>query len=128
MKRWRAAMEFAISKTRAADLIQSVHTLTHVQRASGRIVKSIQTNHETFATFLDADGFLRRWQRFMILMTLVASRCGPARALSVQSNILTHRTSRPFQLAHLHLVLLLTRCELLRGGQAAPGHERRHQL
>ena len=128
VKRWRAAMEFAISKTRAADLIQSVHTLTHVQRASGRIVKSIQTNHKTFATFLDADGFLRRWQRFMILMTLVASRCGPARALSVQSNILTHRTSRPFQLAHLHLVLLLTRCELLRGGQAAPGHERRHQL
>ena len=128
VKRWRAAMEFAISKTRAADLIKSAHTLTHVQRASGRIVKSIQSNHETFATFLDADGFLRRWQRFMILVTLVASRCGPCERHLVESNILTRRTSRSFQFAYVYLVLLLTRCELLRGRQAASRHECRHQL
>ena len=55
------------------DVINKFKALTHLQRASARVVRSVMTDHSTFAVFLDTAGYLARWQRFMILITLVLS-------------------------------------------------------
>ena len=55
------------------DVINRFTALTHLQRASARVVRSVMTDHSTFAVFLDTTGYLARWQRFMILVTLVLS-------------------------------------------------------
>ena len=58
---------------REMDVINKFTALTHLQRASARVVRSVMTDHSTFAVFLDTAGYLARWQRFMILITLVLS-------------------------------------------------------
>jgi hypothetical protein len=96
-KQWRAIQTAQVAALRDADVINRFTALTHMQRASARIVRSMMTDHSTFATFLDTDGYIMRWQRFMILVTLVlstlltsiwfycafpgsASQCAPPRA------------------------------------------------
>ena len=84
---WKAIMEHNIADVRRLDVLNRFTALTHLQRATGRIIKSIKTDHgayargcaclqlpcahscvrrcaETFATFLDTDGYIMRWQRF----------------------------------------------------------------
>ena len=70
---WKRIMESSINQLRKNDVLNRFTALTHIQRASGRIIKSLMTDHGTFATFLDADGYIMRWQRFMILVTIVMS-------------------------------------------------------
>ena len=70
---WAALQRSAVGQLRDADVITSFTALTHVQRASARVVRSMCTDHSTFSTFLDVDGYIMRWQRFMILLTLVLS-------------------------------------------------------
>jgi hypothetical protein len=69
-RRWQAAREHAMELTRLADSVASHRPLHVVQRAISRVLKSIQTDHQTFSVLLDANGFIQRWQRFMILCTL----------------------------------------------------------
>jgi hypothetical protein len=70
---WAALQRSAVGQLRDADLINRFTALTHLQRASARVVRSMCTDHSTFSTFLDVDGYIMRWQRFMILITLVLS-------------------------------------------------------
>ena len=89
-----------MKQLRDAEVVSRFNALTHFQRASARIVRSLMTDHRyvceyacalraaarrlslmllttctrsTFATFLDTDGYIQRWQRFMLLVTLVLS-------------------------------------------------------
>jgi len=88
-REWGALQRSAVGQLRDADIINKFTALTHVQRASARIVRSMCTDHTTFATvrahsmsspvpalaylrsappqFLDVDGYIMRWQRFMIV-------------------------------------------------------------
>jgi hypothetical protein len=70
---WKAIQNYNVQLLREADVINRFTALTHIQRASARVVRSMMTDHSTFATFLDTDGYIMRWQRFMILVTLVLS-------------------------------------------------------
>jgi hypothetical protein len=70
---WKAIQNYNVTLVRDADIITRFTTLTHIQRASARVVRSMMTDHSTFATFLDTDGYMSRWQRFMILVTVVLS-------------------------------------------------------
>jgi hypothetical protein len=62
-KDWRAIQEHNVGALRDADVINRFTALTHIQRASARVVRSMMTDHSTFATFLDVDGYIMRWQR-----------------------------------------------------------------
>ena len=70
-RRWRAKM-------RANKLLVREHTQTLKYQGTGyfhrslfRILSALQSNHEVFATFLDRRAVIMRWQRFMVLITLV---------------------------------------------------------
>ena len=82
---WKRIMENSVNQLRKNDVLNRFTALTHLQRASGRVIKSLMTDHgcvcsllaaaraltwvcrtlatSTFATFLDADGYIMRWQR-----------------------------------------------------------------
>jgi hypothetical protein len=101
---WKRITEAHVAQLRAADVVNKFTALTHLQRASARVVRSCMTDHGTFAVFLDTEGYLARWQRFCILVrarvTAIAARlraltCAPT---AVHAGAL-HAT-------HLHLVLL----------------------
>ena len=68
---WKAIHAANVAALRDTDVINKFTALTHIQRASARIVRSMMVDHSTFATFLDTDGYIMRWQRFMILTTIV---------------------------------------------------------
>ena len=72
-KDWKAIQAFNVAQLRDAEVINKFTALTHLQRASARVVHSLFTGHSTFSVFLDSDGYLMRWQRLMILVTLVLS-------------------------------------------------------
>ena len=71
LKRWRKVLSRHIRVVRGNPVINMYTALKHFQRASMRIVLSCMTEHETLATFLDSEAELKRWQRFMVLITLV---------------------------------------------------------
>ena len=73
LRRWRVAAQYAMERARNSDALAKQNALVRFQNAGTRIIKSIMTDHDTFSTFLDTDGFIQRWQRFMILVTLLAS-------------------------------------------------------
>ena len=73
LRRWKAATQYAMQRARDSDALARQNALVRVQNAGSRIVKSMMTDHDTFSTFLDTDGFIQRWQRFMILVTLLCS-------------------------------------------------------
>jgi hypothetical protein len=70
-REWKAIQAHNVGLLRDTDIISRFNVLTHIQRGSARVVRSMMTDHSTFATFLDTEGYIMRWQRFMILMTLV---------------------------------------------------------
>ena len=72
-KDWKAIQAHNVAQLRDAEVINRFTALTHLQRASARVVRSLFTDHSTFSVFLDSDGYLMRWQRLMILVTLVLS-------------------------------------------------------
>ena len=72
-KDWGRIQAANVAAVRNADVLTRFTALTHMQRASARIVRSVMTDHGTFATFLDTEGYIMRWQRLMILVTLVLS-------------------------------------------------------
>ena len=59
---WKAIQAANVAALRETDVINRFTALTHVQRASARIVRSMMVDHGTFATFLDTDGYIMRWQ------------------------------------------------------------------
>ena len=65
IKDWKRIMEASVAQLRKNYVLNRFTALTHMQRASGRVIKSLMTDHGTFATFFDADGYIMRWQRFM---------------------------------------------------------------
>ena len=73
LRRWRVAAQYAMERARSSGALAKQNALVRFQNAGTRIIKSMMTDHDTFSTFLDTDGFIQRWQRFMILMTLLAS-------------------------------------------------------
>jgi len=73
LRRWRDVHDGVVEEARRHEVLDAHWLFTHKQRAISAVLKSCVTDHETFATFLDAEGELQRWQAFMILMTLVAS-------------------------------------------------------
>ena len=72
-KDWNRIQAANVASVRAADVINKFTLMTHLQRSSARVVRSVMTDHGTFATFLDTEGYIMRWQRLMILVTLVLS-------------------------------------------------------
>jgi len=60
---WRRIQAANVAALRDADVINQYTALAHLQRASARVVRSVMTDHSTFATFLDTDGYIMRWQR-----------------------------------------------------------------
>ena len=72
-KDWNRIQAANVAAVRDNDVINKFTALTHLQRASARVVRSVMTDHSTFATFLDTEGYIMRWQRLMILVTLVLS-------------------------------------------------------
>jgi hypothetical protein len=71
LRRWQAAREDAIARTRTAESVSSHRGLHLAQRAVSRIAKSCQTDHDTFSVLLDSSSFIQRWQRWMVLMTVL---------------------------------------------------------
>ena len=70
---WRRIQAANVEALRETDVITRYTALNHVQRGSARVVRSLMIDHGTFATFLDTSGYMMRWQRFMIIVTLVLS-------------------------------------------------------
>ena len=63
-REWKAIQAHNVALLRETEVINKFTALTHVQRASARVVRSMMTDHSTFATFLDTEGYIMRWQRF----------------------------------------------------------------
>jgi len=72
--RWQAVLNNRVAELRGTETINSGMSLSHIQRVSAELSRSVMTKHDTFSTFLKPamDG-LQRWQLFMILITLVMS-------------------------------------------------------
>ena len=68
---WSRLMEAKVAAVRKADLTKANRKLEYAERASARFVLSLMTEHDQFSTFLDESDMIMRWQRWMILMTLV---------------------------------------------------------
>ena len=77
-RRWQAARAYAVERTRSAEAVGAHRPLHVLQRAISRVSKACCTDHATFACILDADGFLARWQRIMILFVRLFSRAARA--------------------------------------------------
>ena len=52
-KEWKAIQAHNVSVLRDTEVISKFTAFTHLQRGSARIVRSMMTDHSTFATFLD---------------------------------------------------------------------------
>jgi hypothetical protein len=87
-KLWHRASEVKVAALRRSPAIRSQMSLSHAHRSMVDIMRALLTQHETFSTFLSEplEG-LQRWQKFVILITLVCSQllvniwmCAPARA------------------------------------------------
>jgi len=73
LSHWELATQHATQQLRSCKPVTRSSLAAHAQRAGSRVIKSLQTDHETFSVFLDEDSFIMRWQRWMILVTLVLS-------------------------------------------------------
>ena len=71
IRRWQAVLSYHIGLIRGANIISAFNVLKHFQRASMRVMLAIMTQHSVLATLLDTEAVLKRWQRFMVLVTLL---------------------------------------------------------
>ena len=72
-KQWIRLMDAKVAAVRKAEVTKALRSVEYVERASARFVLSLMTEHEQFSTFLDESAAIMRWQRWMVLMTLVCS-------------------------------------------------------
>ena len=72
-KQWSRLMDAKVGAVRSAELTKETRSFEHAERASARIMLSMLTEHDQISTFLDESDAIMRWQRWMILMTLVCS-------------------------------------------------------
>ena len=70
---WQRLMEAKVMAVRKAELTIWMRPTVYAQRFSTRVALSMMTDNSQFSTFLDESAAVMRWQRWMILMTLV---CG----------------------------------------------------
>jgi hypothetical protein len=117
-KDWRRIQEANVAALRDTDVISKYNALTHLQRASARVVRSVMIDHgcvpwactrafqrsahsllrlsahliSTFATFLDTDGYIMRWQRCVLLCSMWA---GP----KLTGDMAAHLRTRRFHLS-----------------------------
>jgi hypothetical protein len=75
---------------RREEALISRQTKDQVERAGKALAQAVITRHETFSTFLAPAGRYRRWQKFLVLITVVITllcmvravpRCSPLFAL-----------------------------------------------
>ena len=71
IKRWQAVLSYHIGLVRGENIISAYNALKHFQRASMKIMLALMTQHPLLATFLDTEAVLKRWQRFMVLVTVL---------------------------------------------------------
>ena len=71
-EKWDDLMKKKVGAMRSSKVILRYRLTTHAQRAAATFVHSLMTEHDQFSTFLDTSSSTARWQRWMILMTLVA--------------------------------------------------------
>ena len=71
IKRWQAVLSYHIGLIRGVNFMSAFIALKHFQRASMRVMLAIMTQHSLLATFLDTEAVLKRWQRFMLLITML---------------------------------------------------------
>lgn len=90
---------------------------------TGTIIKSLMNDHDTFSVFLsDCNDGLTRYQRWMVLVTLVLVRAGRGVGSLIAILLPPAHTPEPVlsplsgRSAHYHLVLQLESTELLPGG------------
>ena len=94
---WDRIQVASVENLRNMQEVNHFNLLKNVQRASARVVRSLMVDNSTFAAFLDTSGYMMRWQRFMIIVTLVLSTlltsiwfyCESACAASYQVQSLT---------------------------------------
>ena len=72
-KQWISLMDAKVAAVRKAEVTKALRSVEYVERASVRFVLSLMTEHDQFSTFLDESAAIMRWQRWMVLMTLVCS-------------------------------------------------------
>ena len=70
---WNRIQVAGVETLRNMDEVNRFNALNNMQRASARVVRSLMVDNGTFAAFLDTSGYMMRWQRFMIIVTLVLS-------------------------------------------------------
>jgi hypothetical protein len=70
---WGRIQAANVEALRDTDVVTRFTAFSHAQRSSARVVRSLMVDHSTFATFLDTSGYIMRWQRFMIVVTIVLS-------------------------------------------------------
>ena len=70
---WARLMEQKMGAVRTSDATKSMRAIEYGQRASARMMQSLMTEHDQFSTFLDESAIVMRWQRWMILVTLICS-------------------------------------------------------
>jgi hypothetical protein len=70
---WGRIQAANVEALRETDAVTRFTALSHAQRSSARVVRSLMVDHSMFATFLDTSGYIMRWQRFMIVITLLLS-------------------------------------------------------
>ena len=99
---WDRIQLASVEKLRNMQEVNNFNSLKNMQRASARVVRSLMVDNSTFAAFLDTSGYMMRWQRFMIIVTLVLSTlltsiwfyCEPACAALCRLQSLTRLFSR----------------------------------
>ena len=68
---WREVHDGVVAEVRSHKVLVSQWLFTHQQLTTSLVLKSLSTDHATFATFCDAESDLKRWQRFMLLVTFI---------------------------------------------------------
>ena len=71
---WERAWNVRVAALRRCPAILSQRARSHLERSASDVYTALREKHELFSTFLSEplDG-LRRWQRFMIVLTLILS-------------------------------------------------------
>ena len=68
---WQRTWLYRIKLLRQEDVLRAHLAREHAERAGRSIVLAVQVQHDTMASFLAPAGRWRRWQGFMIVVTLV---------------------------------------------------------
>jgi hypothetical protein len=70
---WALAWQQRVHATRQADALTSSMWRDHAERIGSKVLYAISNKHGMFKCFLQSAGVERRWQSFMLVMTMVMS-------------------------------------------------------